>query len=59
MAKQNSTVLTRTEIDHYVKLAKAERNQYIADKTTALVENFKAVLRSRFQIAASKQSPGH
>jgi len=59
MAKQHSTVPSSTEIDHYVKLAKAERNQYIADKTTALAESFKAFLRSRLQIAASKPSPSH
>ncbi len=59
MAKQYSTMPSRAEIDHYIKLAKAERNQYIADKTAALVESFKAVFRSRFQIAASKQSPSH
>ncbi len=59
MAKQHPTVPSRTEIDHYVKLAKAERNQYIADKATALAESFKSVLRSLFQVAASKQSPSH
>ncbi len=59
MAKQYSTMPSRAEIDHYVKLAKAERNQYIADKTTALMESFKAALRSLFQVAASKQSPSH
>ncbi|MDL0431552.1 hypothetical protein QPM17_10455 [Marinobacter sp. TBZ242] len=59
MAKQYSTMPSSTEIDYYIKLAKAERNQYIADKTTALVKRFKAALRYRFQIVASKQSPSH
>lgn len=59
MAKQHSTVPSITEIDHYVKLGKAQRNQYIADKATALVASFKAALRSLFQITVSKQSPSH
>jgi len=66
MAQQHFTVPSRTEIDYYVKLAKAERNQYIADKATALAASLKAALRSLFQVTVSKfqvtvsnQSPSH
>jgi len=59
MDKQHSTAPSRTEIDYYVRLAKAERNQYIADKTNALAASFKAGLRSLLQATVSKQSPSH
>ncbi|AZT82498.1 hypothetical protein EHN06_02480 [Marinobacter sp. NP-4(2019)] len=66
MAQQHFTAPSRTEIDYYVKLAKAERNQYIADKATALAAKVKVALRSlfqvtvsKFQVTVSKQSPSH
>lgn len=59
MDQQHLTAPSRAEIDYYVQLAKAQRNQYIADKATALAASFKAALRSLFQVTVSKQSPSH
>lgn len=47
------------DIEHYVKLAKAERDEYIVTTANALVANLKSLCRSLLQVASSKLSPRH
>ncbi|MDX1757519.1 MAG: hypothetical protein R3175_15795 [Marinobacter sp.] len=56
MANQQPQPLRITEIDQYLKQAREQRNQYLAELVTALVGKFKSLFSALFNVATCRMS---
>ncbi|MBJ6136053.1 hypothetical protein [Marinobacter litoralis] len=54
-----SNVPSIAEINQAIELAKKERSEYMAEKTSALTAKINTTLRSVFHAAAGKLTPSH